>query len=355
MQTRARCTPSDALLVRAARLFAFALGCLALPVSAAPKRLLLQGDDWVCAYAPFRTHHADRLLVDACGIARELYDWQDGFVALPADVRDLSPDGRWAAGSDARFDDTQVFLYDLLPPGGANRVTTTELGQPSTGRNSGAVVTADGTHVLFTSFALDLLPAGSGGVAVLEWRRSDGALTLRAASAHLLGASADGDVLVTYNTSLLEPHFAVHDRSTGARETHCVAGASVCEFLGLSPDGRWLAYAHAAAGQPSGRVLRDRTTGQEWELAGFERGRGSVAFDAQSQRVAYDAPTAADPATHGLRVRDLPDGVEQAVFFDRPLSWFVAPAAFGPDRLLAVYDGTTVIVSLDTIFAQGFD
>lgn len=334
-------------------------GLVASDVAARATRLLVQGDDWQCAYRPWKTLLGAQLLVDTCPLfpgapTHFLFDWQGSFVPLPPAVRALSADARWAVSSaDSMGDAGQVLLHDLQQSV-STRVTTTAGGQPSRGPNFGARLSADGALVLFTSAAGDLLPPDAGSVAVLEWRRADRALVLRAADARLLGASADGEVIVVSSTSTLQPRFTLRQRDSGAAETYCVAGASVCEFLGLSPDGRWLAYAHAVSGEPAARVLRDRLAGTDFELPGFMRDAGHVLFDQQSQQLAYDAPLPAGSG-HGLRLRQLADGSERAVYFDRPLVWSDAPVAFGPDGLLAVYDGTTVVVSLDTVFGTDFD
>jgi hypothetical protein len=324
-------------------------------------RLYIEGDDWHCGYGSYDTWVADRLLVATCRLSpgapsHFLFDWRASFMPVPDGVRGLSADARWAVRSgDQMGDGTQVWLYDLQN-GSTTRVTTTAGGSASAAWNFGARLTADGERVLFTSGRGDLLPPGAGDVAVLEWRRSDASFTLRAANAHLLGASADGDVIVVFNTHLLQPWFALHDRDSGSAETYCVPQASVCEFLGLSPDGRWLAYAHAASGEPVGRILRDRTSGEEVTLPGFVRGFGRVRFDHDSERMAYVAADVGSASGYVLRVRQLADGSEQAVFFDRPVYSYYSAAAFGPDRLLAVNDSsTTAIVSLDALFEHGFD
>jgi hypothetical protein len=329
-------------------------------VAARVTRLRVEGDDWSCAYVAWKTPLTEQLLLQTCALepgapSHFLFDWRDSFVALPGAVRSLSADARWAVSSAASMGDgSEVLLHDLQH-GGSTRVTTTALGQPSLGSNFGARMTADGARVLFTSAASDLLPPGAGSPSVLEWQRQDASLVLRAADAQLLESSADGDVIVVARTGTSQPRFTLLQRGPGREETYCVAGASVCEFLGLSPDGRWLAYAHAVSGEPLARVLRDRAAGVDFLLPGFVRGLGHVLFDQASQQVAYDAPVADAPGGHGLRLRQLVDGSEQAVFFDRPVRWWDSPAAFGPDRLLAVASDTTVIVSLDTVFEHGFD
>ena len=306
--------------------------------AAAPVDLIVRGDDTSCNPGLTQSH-APELGLGGCHWLESfhIYDWRaNRFIGptLPYDTVSLSADVRYAlSGPRDMGSPDPIVLHDL-----ATGVRT------EVARGAFApTLTADGAAVLYGEM---------GTYRTWRWHRATGTREVATdASPHLLAASADGRYVVVKGQAYTLYGQVLIDTSTGAREMLCADSYDWHCFLGLSPDGRWIAWRATLPGGARERRLRDRTTGIETVLpdpvSQFAPLR--VVFDPTSRRMLHLMPTPA--CGDGLYVRDLDTGVDAPLRTEGACPARGAPSAFGPDGLVA-YSGRFV-ASLDVLFAQG--
>lgn len=309
--------------------------------------LTVYGDDWACSTS-LLVSHSEKIAIDTrrchaefesgTDIRSSLYRWTDNRflpIELPRDTRSLSADARFAvSGPPAMAGSSSQVLLHELDYGTASTIAIGAFAPQ---------LTADGSAVLYG----DTL-----GYRVLRRDLESGATTVvTTRTPHLLAASSDGQVLAVSGANPALRGYAILDASDDSVETLCSDILERPCFLGLSANGRWVAYrTTAASGTGYERRLRDRLTGLETTLPGAEGHQPlAVAFDHSSQRMLFSRPW--DDCGYSVFVRDLNSQQDRPVPGRGACPARGSASGFGPGSLVAV--SGRFVIDLDTIFHDG--